>query len=252
MVCLRRITNIVIFTLLLSSIQPGNAARPTVFAQSTTYRVQRGDTLSAISARFGISIQEIATLNGIRNINTIRVGQTLLVSRFQNSRNPEIQAGSQESNNQNPSTRAVPATRQNRRAQQSEQTAYVGPGVSSIDVPLQPSELKKGEIQPESVSAGCSTSPGRGERIHFIRPGETLYGIARLNGVTVHAVRQRNALTSDRIRVGDCLIVPLGYAPPPVPDRRRDSEWPQTLVTPSPVPTPTLPSLPRRTMRSRG
>ncbi len=41
------------------------------------YKVKRGNTLAGIAARFGVSIGEIAKLNGLRSRHRIRVGQTL-------------------------------------------------------------------------------------------------------------------------------------------------------------------------------
>ncbi len=42
-----------------------------------TYTVVPGDTLARIAARFGTSVQELARLNGIQNVDLIRVGQVL-------------------------------------------------------------------------------------------------------------------------------------------------------------------------------
>ena len=46
---------------------------------TTTYTVQRGDTLSSIARRFGMTVIELMRLNSISNPNLIRVGQTLTV-----------------------------------------------------------------------------------------------------------------------------------------------------------------------------
>jgi nucleoid-associated protein YgaU len=45
----------------------------------TTYTVRPGDTLSAIAARYGTTVQAIAELNGIENPSLIRVGQVLRI-----------------------------------------------------------------------------------------------------------------------------------------------------------------------------
>lgn len=42
-----------------------------------TYNIKKGDTLSAIAKRTGVSVQELARLNGINDINRIRAGDTL-------------------------------------------------------------------------------------------------------------------------------------------------------------------------------
>ena len=44
-----------------------------------TYVVQRGDTLSAIAARYGTTVKYLAQINGIKNPNLIRVNQVLKV-----------------------------------------------------------------------------------------------------------------------------------------------------------------------------
>lgn len=43
------------------------------------YTVQRGDTLSRIASRNGVTVQAIASANGIANVNRIRVGQVLSI-----------------------------------------------------------------------------------------------------------------------------------------------------------------------------
>ncbi|HEY4689298.1 MAG TPA: LysM domain-containing protein [Anaerolineae bacterium] len=52
---------------------------PTPRSAAITYVVQRGDTLSAIARRFGVSVIDIARANNIINPNLIRVGQTLII-----------------------------------------------------------------------------------------------------------------------------------------------------------------------------
>ena len=49
-------------------------------ASGQTYIVQRGDTLSSIAARHGITTQALAAANGITNPNRIYVGQRLVIS----------------------------------------------------------------------------------------------------------------------------------------------------------------------------
>jgi membrane-bound lytic murein transglycosylase D len=56
----------------------GNVAR-TAPPKDGIYRVRRGDNLSAISERFGVSAQEVAAANGLRNRNRVYVGQKLRI-----------------------------------------------------------------------------------------------------------------------------------------------------------------------------
>jgi len=58
--------------------RPTRTPKPTATA-TRTYTVQRGDTLSAIAARFGTTVKAIADLNGITDPSVIRVGQVLKI-----------------------------------------------------------------------------------------------------------------------------------------------------------------------------
>ena len=62
---------------------PGHGTMPPAPAPSTpsgqTYTVRRGDTLSAIALRYGISTWALAQANGIRNPSFIYVGQVLRI-----------------------------------------------------------------------------------------------------------------------------------------------------------------------------
>jgi len=57
--------------------EPDATPNPSPTPDAETYTVQRGDTLSAIAARFGTTIYELARLNGIINPSLIYVGQKL-------------------------------------------------------------------------------------------------------------------------------------------------------------------------------
>jgi membrane-bound lytic murein transglycosylase D len=50
-------------------------------SRSRFYTVRRGDTLSSIAARHGMTVTELASLNGLTNRNHIRVGQRLRLAR---------------------------------------------------------------------------------------------------------------------------------------------------------------------------
>jgi LysM repeat protein len=54
-----------------------NNAAPATTGQ--TYTVQTGDTLFALSIRFGVTVEAIANANGISNLNIIYIGQQLVI-----------------------------------------------------------------------------------------------------------------------------------------------------------------------------
>ena len=65
-----------------ASSTPAAEAVAPVSAASTadkTYIIQYGDTLSEISARFGVSVDTIAIQNQIRDVNVIYAGSALVI-----------------------------------------------------------------------------------------------------------------------------------------------------------------------------
>ena len=54
------------------------ARRSTSLGQSNSYRVQKGDTLYAISRRYLVTVEELMRLNGLKS-NSISIGQVLIV-----------------------------------------------------------------------------------------------------------------------------------------------------------------------------
>jgi murein DD-endopeptidase MepM/ murein hydrolase activator NlpD len=58
---------------------PGQAALATTEGLSQTYTVQAGDTLFTIANQFGLSLDQLAALNSISNVDLIQVGQRLLI-----------------------------------------------------------------------------------------------------------------------------------------------------------------------------
>ena len=58
------------------------------------YTVKRGDTLSAIASRYGTTVQEIAQINGIQNVNLIYPGQVLKITTNSNIQGSETNSTS--------------------------------------------------------------------------------------------------------------------------------------------------------------
>ena len=54
-----------------------NAGTPT--ANQTLYLVQAGDTLGTIAIEFGVTVDDLARLNNISNLDHIETGQMLLI-----------------------------------------------------------------------------------------------------------------------------------------------------------------------------
>ncbi len=61
--------------------EPAPQVRPPVVLGA--YTVKRGDSLSVIAKRHGLSTRELADLNGLKNPNAIRIGQVLMIPGYE-------------------------------------------------------------------------------------------------------------------------------------------------------------------------
>jgi len=133
------------------------------------YTVHRGDTISTIARKLGVTQAELRASNRIKN-NTLRVGQELVVDRGTvglRARAPEPPINS---------TRVV-----------SRDPDYVPP-------PLPPSAARRSAAKVD---------------VHKVRKGETLWSVARLHGVTVDALAEENGLSASRgLIAGQRLAIP--------------------------------------------
>jgi membrane-bound lytic murein transglycosylase D len=141
------------------------AAAPVVEPpRDTRHRVRRGETLSAIARKHGVSVAAIKQANNMKG-SVIHPGSSLVIPRDGST--------------------ASAAT-----------VAKARPEVAA----------QVTERAPTAAAAPQS-------RVHTIKSGDTLWGVARQHGVTVPALAAANGLTtSSRLTVGTRLQIPGGGA----------------------------------------
>lgn len=59
----------------------------------TVYTVQRGDTLYAIAKKYNTTVAQLIKLNGIKNANTIKAGQKLLLFKPSATKKYTVRSG---------------------------------------------------------------------------------------------------------------------------------------------------------------
>lgn len=124
--------------------------------QPQTHIVQPGETLQSIATLYGLTVDQIAVLNNITDVNTLYIGQVLTIS--------------------------VTAT--------------------PVVIPTNP--------PPEPTEAPYNGAP----MVYTVQAGETLFRIATRYGLTVNDVARANSITDPTlIYVGQQLIIP-GVQPP--------------------------------------
>ncbi|MBC8094264.1 MAG: LysM peptidoglycan-binding domain-containing protein, partial [Akkermansiaceae bacterium] len=97
---------------------------------------------------------------------------------------------------------------------------------------LEAVEIRSGEsLSTRELKSGAVTrkfaanSKAPANRAHVVQAGQTLSGIAKANRISVQALSVANGLTSDRIQVGQRLIVPPSPIPPQGEDYTGRQRW---------------------------
>lgn len=170
----------------------------------TRYTVKAGDTLYAIARRYGVTIQQIASANGISNVNLIRVGQVLVI--------PGKSGGG--------STPApTPPTTTVRYTVKRGDTLYAiarryGVTVSQLASANKISNvnlIRVGQVLVIPGKSGGTTTPPptTTTRRYTVKAGDTLYAISRRYGVSIQRIASANSISNPNlIRVGQVLVIP--------------------------------------------
>ena len=190
-------------------------AKPLASGVSTsgTYTVQAGDTLYSIARRSGMSLNILLSINGLSQSSVIRPGQTLSVS------GNASQTSATQASYQSAGTTSGNGTYIVKAGDTLYRIAY-NHGISlttllSINGLSETSTIRPGQQLVVSGSAKATTtttsaktvSYSTGASTHTVKAGDTLFRIAKNNGLTLSELRALNGLTSNTIRVGQVLKV---------------------------------------------
>lgn len=192
------------------------------------YTVAPHDTLYSIARHFGVPLNLLAAVNGIRDPSKIRVGMVLRIPDVSSPRRgAPVSHGA-------PHPAAVTAAPQSGSPHAS--TEHAAPSVtpgSSIPAHLSGT--------PRGTQAPAVPKPPR-ITYYVVRPGDTLYRIAQAYGLTVPQLQQANHLASpDVLLAGRVLRIPLppadalavgGATPARLPVPERISSPPPVLSSP--------------------
>ena len=148
--------------------------------QPASYKVQSGDSLTAIAKRYNLSISELASANGLTPTSNLILGRTITI--------PPVGSASSISNSSN-STSAPASTP----PAKSEPTAAV-------------------VRNPPAVEASSNTSSGKNlsnTENYKVQPGDGLIALARRFGVSVADLAATNNIaTNAQLQLGQTIKVP--------------------------------------------
>ena len=188
----------------VSSVYPG-----------LTYRVRKGDTLISLARKYNVTVKYLKTVNDLKNTN-IKVGQTLIVKGNGYKNNPQ-----KETLNQKINTREdiIPQTTTSSYTVKKGDTLYkiASNNKMSVDSLKKLNNLKSNSIkigqrlkiysatnavqQTKHVQAKTNTN-------YIVRSGDSLWSIAKKHGKTVDAIKKKNNLKSNNLKLGMKLVIP--------------------------------------------
>lgn len=153
---------------------------------STTYTVKSGDTLYKIANKYGLSVNELKSINNL-STNNLSIGQVLKIKK---------EASNNGNTNENSSTYTV----------KSGDTLY------SISNKFNKSvdEIKRvNNLDNNLLTIGQILQiPTDAPRVYTVKSGDTLYTIARNNNTTVSDLIELNNLSTSNLSIGQKLLIP--------------------------------------------
>jgi len=162
-----------LIAVILMAVHPAQAAG--------TYTVQTGDTLFSIAAKFHVSVSELATINGVYDVNALFVGQTLTLP------NP-LPGGFVSAYPTNPNPIYQPF-------------APANPYVPSVPIYTPPTVI---------YPAGTTVTTVTSYRAYVVQPGDFLTGIASRFGTTPGAILAANFIADPNlVFIGQQLTIPV-------------------------------------------
>lgn len=142
------------------------------------HKVKRGETMSSIASRYGVTVAQLKKWNK-RKSTTVKAGERLLIYR----RNPNYVATTSEK----PSTKVAP-----------DSTQHATPDTSAVV-----GTATVVDSEAESESKQQSTEVIR----YTVKKGDTLSSIAKRYGTTVNKLMKTNHLNNATIRIGQVLTI---------------------------------------------
>lgn len=153
-------------------------------SRSKSYVVRRGDTVSEIAQRFGVSVSQLRSLNNLRR-DRIYPGQRLVLRSTRSTATHRVRRGDTLGEIAQAYSTSVGRLRQLNN--------------------LKSHRITSGQVLKVSESAGGRPRSAEEPLEYTVRKGDTLTGISRRFDVGLGLLRQLNNLKSDRIHPGQRL-----------------------------------------------
>lgn len=202
-----------------------NANQPTVVP--IIYAVKKGDTLSTIAQRYGVTISALKRTNRIRS-NVLKVGQRVRIYK-ENQPEPTINYYDVKSGD-TLSTIAqrygITVVRLKRANQLTGSHLKIG---QRLEIPSPDRLDRKSSTGAPVANAKVETSPQEvGE--YTVVSGDSLYNIGKRFGVSVAKLREVNGLRSNALHIGQTLMIPATAKVKPSASKAKVSQPVEAIV----------------------
>lgn len=212
--------------------------------ESGVYTVRKGDSLSRIAQKHGISTLELSSLNNIKNPNKIRIGQKLIVPGSGSAMNVPAPIEPE-----NTAVRRVKAEGPVYTVKSGDSLSVIAvaygvnvadikaanglssdriivgqkltiPGPTKTPVAAGGAQVdapKKAPVEQKSVVSAPAEKkdqkPAKASaetiRTHTVEEGDDIFSVAMMWGVSVSRIREVNSLEGDTLEVGQKIKIPL-------------------------------------------
>ncbi len=180
----------------------------------TSYTVQSGDTLTGVAARFKLSPQELADMNGLKaNSNLIRGANLSLIASSAGNKKGSDRKADSEATAKESAAKEASASKSSASGDSEDYTVKRGESLNSIAAKYDVSVAELAKLN--KISANTMVQIGQSLNVpkltsnYTIKRGDTLIKVASKHGVSVDELAKMNKISpTTNVKLGEVLVVP--------------------------------------------
>ncbi len=172
------------------------------------YRIQRGDSLSKIASRFGVSVSNLRSWNNLRSTR-ITAGDLLIVKAPSSGSMSATQTASASTTTRTAASGSTANGGTTYVVRRGDTLGAIAERHNTTAAKLRAwNGIRGSMIHPGQKLTVRGTGGGSGPVTYKIQRGDTLAGIAKRFNVSVRDLQRWNSLRSSRIQAGESLRIP--------------------------------------------